>query len=201
MASATACGRVPARGRSPGGAHGAAPPAAGPAPLVGSMTRLAAAVSAPSGPAFTVVLICHVAAVLMALVAAVAGGVAAARVLVAKEELAPSVRSYFSPGVNWAGRVLYLVPAFGVALVAMSGGAYRIDTVWVDWGIGLWAAATALAEGVLWPAERRVQRSLAAADGRGVPAAAKVGCRAMCASSAAVVALVVAAMVVMVAKP
>ncbi|MDA8312716.1 MAG: hypothetical protein M0Z46_19330 [Actinomycetota bacterium] len=160
-----------------------------------------AVVRVPTGPAFTVVLVCHVAAVLMALVVSVAGAVAAARVLFTKEELAPSVRSYFSPGVNWAGRVLYLVPVLGAALLAMSGGAYRLDATWVDWGLGLWAAAIALAEGVLWPAERRVQRILAAADAGGVPESARSGCKVMCASSVGVVALVVAAMVVMVAKP
>lgn len=165
------------------------------------MTQLAAAVRTPTGPAFTVVLVAHVAAVLMALVAAAAGAVAAARVLTAKGDLAPSVRSYFSPGVNWAGRILYLVPVFGGALLAMSGGAYRFGATWVDWGIGLWAAATALAEGVLWPAERRVQRGLASSDGPGVAAPVRRACRMMCVATAGVVALIMAAMVVMVAKP
>jgi uncharacterized membrane protein len=165
-----------------------------------TVTGLAAA-GIPTGPAFTVVLVGHVAAVLVALLAAVAGAVSAARVLTAKGELPPSVRSYFSPGVNWTGRVLYLVPVLGVALLAMSGGAYRLDAAWVDWGIGLWAAAAALAESVLWPAERRVQRELASSAEAGVPAAVRRACRTMCVASAGLVALVVAAMVVMVAKP
>ncbi len=166
-----------------------------------TMTQLAPAAGIPTGPAFTVVLVGHVAAVLVALLAVVAGAVSAARVLTAKGELPPSVRSYFSPGVNWTGRVLYLVPVLGVALLAMSGGAYRLDATWVDWGIGLWAAATALAEGVLWPAERRVQRGLASPAETGVPHAVRRACRTMCVASAGVVALVVVAMAVMVAKP
>lgn len=165
------------------------------------MTQLVSALRAPTGPAFTVVLVCHVAAALMAVLATVAGGVAAARVLSAKGEVAPSARSYFSPGVNWAGRTLYLVPVFGAALLAMSGGAYRLGTAWVGWGIGLWVAATVLAEGSLWPAERRVQRSLAGSAEGEVPDAARTACRRMCVSSAGVLVLVVAAMVVMVAKP
>lgn len=174
------------------------------------MTRLAVVVRTPTGPAFTVVLVCHVAAVLLSLLATVAGAVAAARVLRAKEELAPSVRSYFSPGPNWAGRTLYLVPVFGAALVAMSNGAYSFSTGWVDWGLGLWVAATAVAEAALWPAERRVQRGLAPPGGAAptgtataVPVASAVrgACRAMCGWSAGVVVLVVVAMVVMVAKP
>lgn len=177
------------------------PAATGEPGSFGSMTQLAAVVHAPTGPAFTVVLVCHVAAALVALVAAAAGGAAAANVLVAKGDPAAWVRSYFSPGVNWVGRALYLVPAFGAALVAMSKGAYPLGDGWVTSGIGLWVAATAVAEGFWWPAERRVQRSLAPPDGTGVAPGARRACRTMCASTTGVVALVVAAMVVMVAKP
>lgn len=162
----------------------------------------------PSGPAYTVVLICHVAAVLTGMATIVAGAVAAAGLVTARDgPLRPSVRSYFSPGANWAGRVLYLVPVFGVALLAMSGGAYRLGSTWVLAGIGLWAAGMALAEGVLWPAERRVRRALAveaAGGGNGPPSvlpAAVQAARVVCVSSAAVLGILVAAMVVMVAKP
>ena len=165
------------------------------------MTHLAAAARIPTGPAFTVVLVVHVAAVLVALLAVIAGAVSAARVLTAKGELPPSVRSYFSPGVNWTGRALYLVPVLGIALLAMSGGAYRFGATWVDWGLGLWAAATALAEGVLWPAERRVKCGLASSAEAVVPTAVRRACRTMCVASAGVVAMIVVAMVVMVAKP
>lgn len=165
------------------------------------MTHLAAAVTAPTGPAFTVVLVCHVAAVLVALVAVIAGAVAALRVLRAGGELPRSVRAYFSPGVNWTGRVLYLVPVFGAALLAMSGGAYRPGASWVVWGIGLWAAAAVLAEAVMWPAERKVQRGLAASAGAAPPGEVRAACRAVLLGAAGVVVLVVAAMVVMVAKP
>ena len=168
---------------------------------VAGMTRFAATARTPTGPAFTVVLLCHVASVLLALLAAVAGIVAAALALTAKGELTPWVRSYFSPGVNWVGRVLYLVPVFGAALLVMSGGAYQLGDPWVEAGLGLWAAAALLAESVLWPAERRVQRALADWAGRGVPVTVRGSCRTMCVSAAGLVALVVAAMVVMMAKP
>jgi hypothetical protein len=65
------------------------------------------------------------------------------------------------------GRVLYLVPVLGAALLAMSGGAYRVGSDWVLTGIGLWVTAIGLAEAVLWPAEQRVRRVL----GGSVPAA------------------------------
>ena len=166
-----------------------------------SMTPMVATARTPTGPAFTVVLIGHVASVLLALVAAAAGIVAAAAALRSRGELAPWVRSYFSPGVNWAGRVLYLVPVFGAALLVMSGGAYQLGDTWVEAGLGLWGAAALLAEAVLWPAERRVQRALTGWGGPGVPAACRGSCRTMCISAVGLVALVVAGMVVMMAKP
>ncbi len=165
------------------------------------MTHMVATAKTPTGPAFTVVLVCHVASVLLALVAAVAGIVAATMALRARGELASWVRSYFSPGVNWGGRVLYLVPVFGAALLVMSGGAYQLGDTWVEAGLGLWAAAALLAEALLWPAERRVQRALAGWGGPGVPVAARASCRTMCISASGVVLLMVAAMVVMTAKP
>jgi hypothetical protein len=165
------------------------------------MTRLAASARTPTGPAFTVVLVCHVASVLLALVAVVAGLVAATVVLTTKGALSPWVRSYFSPGVNWGGRILYLVPVFGAALLVMSGGAYRLGDTWVEVGLGLWAAAALLAEGFFWPAERRVQRALAHWAGHGAPVTVRGSCRTMCVSAAGLVVLVVAAMVVMMAKP
>ncbi|MGH8979471.1 MAG: hypothetical protein ACRDWE_00415 [Acidimicrobiales bacterium] len=166
------------------------------------MTGALVAAGLPSGPAYTVVLVCHVAAVLVGLVAAVASAVAGARVLGAgAAPLSASVRRYFEPGVNWAGRVLYLVPVFGAALIAMSDGAYPLGAGWVLAGIGLWVAATAVAEAVLWPAERRVQRALSVPDASAVAPDARRACLAVCLAAATVVALVVAAMVVMVAKP
>jgi len=167
-----------------------------------SAPRLATAL--PSGPAYTVVLICHVAAVLVGVVAVVASGVAAARVLRSGgRPISPSVRTYFAPGVNWAGRVLYLVPAFGVTLVELSHGVYPITAAWVLCGIGLWISAMILAEGILWPAERRVQRALAADVGTPgeVPPDARRACRTVCLSAAVVLLLLLVAMAVMLAKP
>lgn len=167
-----------------------------------SAPRVAAVL--PSGPAYTVVLICHVAAVLIGVVAVVASGIAAARVLVARDApLSPAVRTYFAPGVNWAGRVLYLVPVFGATLVELSHGVYPFGATWVLCGLGLWITATVLAEGILWPAERRVQRALAAgavAPGDVSPDARRA-CRTVCLSAVAVLVLLLVAMAVMFAKP
>lgn len=206
-----------------------------------------ATVALPSGPAYTVVLLCHVAAVLVGMVTMVAGVAFALRLLVARDRPVPAaVRSYFSPGTNWAGRVLYLVPVFGAALLGLSGGAYRLWSAWVLAGVGLWVVSIALAELVLWPAEQRIRRALslvpvgagvdggattvvgrsgataavggtvtdgaamdgAAMDGAGgvdplrqVPEAARQAARSVCLCSVAVLALLVAGMIVMFAKP
>lgn len=156
-------------------------------------------VHAPDGPAYTIVLVLHVAAALIGLVSVAASGVEGARLATAHGEPPEAVRAYFSPGVNWLGRTLYLVPALGAALLAMSGGAYRAGDAWVLGGIGLWVGAIAIAEAVLWPAERRVRQALRTA----APAAstARRGARTLCAAAGAVATLLVAAMVVMVAKP
>jgi len=157
----------------------------------------------PQGPAFTVVLVCHVAAVLVGMVTLGASALSSARLVAARKgELPASVRAYFSPGSSWTGRVLWLVPAFGVALLAMSGGAYRVGQGWVVAGFGLWGAAMALCEGVLWPAERRIRRSLGAREDSGpVPVVAVRDSRVVLASAAAVFVLLVAGIAVMVAKP
>lgn len=173
------------------------------------------AAALPSGPAYTAVLLCHVAAVLVGMVTMVAGAAFSARLLAAGDRpLAPSVRSYFSPGVNWVGRVLYLVPVFGAVLLGLSGGVYRPGAAWVLAGIGLWVVAVGLGEGVLWPAEQRVRRALAAAPvgprpgeaaaarlTDAAPVEARQAARRMLTSSLAVFAVLVAGTVVMVAKP
>lgn len=181
----------------------------GPGPVV--------AAALPSGPAYTVVLLCHVASALVAMATMVAGIAFALRLLAAGDGPVPkSVRSYFSPGTNWVGRVLYLVPVFGFVLLAMSGGVYQPGSGWVLTGIALWAAATALAEAVLWPAEQRVRRTFAAAHppvvaaapthgspeaATPVPAAVRQAARRVCLTSTAVLVMLVVAAAVMVAKP
>lgn len=187
-----------------------------------ALAGTAVPVHQPTGIAFTVVLMVHVAAVLVTAVAVVASARSAARLLRAADGPVPdAVRSYFSEGVNWAGRALYVVPVAGAALVGMSGGDYRFGDTWVVCGFALWVAAIALGEAVLWPAERRVQRSLLStggvaagggvpggASGVAVPAApaapaaeALAACRAIGWASAGILSLVIGAMAVMFAKP
>ena len=78
-----------------------------------------------------------------------------------------AVVRYYRPGVNWVGRVLFLVPVLGVALVAMSGGQWGYSDGWVTIGLGVWVVVALVAEGVLWPAERRLQEVVATRDAAG----------------------------------
>ena len=108
------------------------------------------------------------------------------------------MRRYYRPGVNWAGRTLFLVPVLGVALVAMSRGDWSYGESWVLGGILLWAVAAVVAELVLWPGERALQdvagQSITPADlGR--------RCRSVAAAAGLIAAVLVAATVIMVAKP
>ena len=87
----------------------------------------------------------------------------------------------------------------------MSRGAYALGDGWVLAGVALFAAVALLGEGVLWPAERRLQAAVAAA---GPSTAHLLGtgsvdgeARLMVWSASAALVLLIAGMVVMVAQP
>ena len=117
----------------------------------------------PNSPGFDVVLIVHVACVVVSLVTLVASAVTASRlrtVVAGGGSLPEALARYFRPGVNWAGRSLYGIPVFGFVLLALSHGAYSLSDGWVLGGLFIFVVMVLLAEGVLWPAERRLQVSL-----------------------------------------
>jgi uncharacterized membrane protein len=119
----------------------------------------------PDGPAFDFVLILHVGCVVVGLATLVASAATATRLrgLLRRpaEPVPESVARYFRPGVNWAGRAVYGIPLFGFLLLALSHGAYALRDGWVMSGLLVFVVVVLLAEGVLWPAERRLQVSLA----------------------------------------
>jgi uncharacterized membrane protein len=125
----------------------------------------------PSGAAFDVVLLLHVGCAVIGIVTIATGAATARRLGRLARTAGPlpePLRRYFRPGVNWAGRTIYGIPVFGFALLGMSHGAYAVSDDWVLSGLVLFVAIALVAEGVLWPAERRLQLALAAA---GTPAA------------------------------
>ncbi len=158
----------------------------------------------PQGAGFDVLLLGHVACVAAALVTSGLSGLEARRLWVAlgRREVPVSVRRYFEPGVGAASRLLYGVPVLGFALLAASGGAYRLADAWVASGLGLSVGALAVAEGVLWPAERRLEQLLKGPSGlEGAPKATITACRQAVAGSVAVTAMIVGGVVVMVVRP
>jgi hypothetical protein len=117
----------------------------------------------PQGPAFDIVLLLHVGCVVAGLATVVTSAATAARLrrlLRVGRSLPEAVVRYFRPGVNWGGRLLYGIPIFGFALLAMSHGAYVLSDGWVVSGLAVFVVVAVLAEGVLWPAERRIQASV-----------------------------------------
>jgi hypothetical protein len=155
--------------------------------------------SVPTGAGFDILLLLHVAAVVVGLIAVASSGVMALRLQGAQGgDLPPSVAAYFAPGTNWPGRAVHAVPVLGLLLVWASHGAYGFGQSWVQWGLGLWVVAAGLCEGLLFPSERRVQGALAEAGEGGAQLAAG---RTVTWSAAAVLAVLVAASVVMVVKP
>jgi hypothetical protein len=160
----------------------------------------------PDGAAFDIVLLLHVASVVVGLVTMATAAATATRLrrlLGSPLPLAEPLLRYFRPGVNWAGRTVYGIPAFGFALLAMSQGAYALGQGWVLGGLAIFAAVALLGEGVLWPAEHRLQVGLLAARAPGGSAEPSLDHDATVMARAAVAALVllVAGTVLMVAQP
>lgn len=154
--------------------------------------------SATSRPLFGILLAAHVGVALGGFGALVTTGVQGYRLgRVRDPQTAATLRRYFRPGTNWAARTLYLVPVLGVALVEASGGTYRFDDRFVEIGLALWAVAVAIAEAVLWPAERRVQRALAAGWPEVAATDVQADCRRLTWSAAVLTVIFLVAVVVM----
>jgi hypothetical protein len=147
--------------------------------------------------AYDIVLLAHVLSALVGLGAVVVAG-AYAMALRRSDGASEVVRRYYRPGVNWGGRVLYLVPVFGVVLVAMSDGDWSYADGWITAGLLLWALVALAAEMVLWPAERKIQTAV---DDPTSPADVRSECGRVAITAAVVAVLLVVAAVVMVAKP
>jgi hypothetical protein len=163
--------------------------------------------SQPDGPAFDLVLLLHVACVVAGLATAVTSVATAKRLrrlAGAGAPLPDAVVRYFRPGVNWAGRVMYGIPVFGFTLLAMSQGAYSLSRTWVMLGLGIFVVVVLLAEGTLWPAERRLQVSVADLGDQPEAVLAPAALRDaqfMTWSATAVLVLLIAGTVIMVAQP
>jgi hypothetical protein len=131
----------------------------------------------------------------------VTGAVNAGRLVTLLRTATPlpdAVRRYFRPGVNWAGRSIYGIPIFGFGLLALSHGAYGLRDGWVVGGLAILVGVVLIAEGVLWPAERRLQVSLAAAVAE---ESVRRDAKAMMVAATVTLALLVAGSALMVVQP
>jgi hypothetical protein len=186
----------------------------------GELTAAAAA-NPPHGPAYSLTLLAHVACAVIGFGTVVASALQASRLRSIDPGALPSgsVLRYYLPGVNWAGRLLYGVPLFGLALIGQSDRAFSVSDGWILAGLALWLVAAVVGEAMLWPAERRIQRLLAGSVER-VPgtgpsvtrvsdtgaladavAAARPACSVVLGAGAVMVACFVAATVLMVVQP
>jgi uncharacterized membrane protein len=162
----------------------------------------------PDGAAFDIVLVLHVACVVVGLATTAAAAATARRLrrqAGSSAQLSDALRRYFQPGVNWAGRTVYGIPVFGFALLAMSQGAYDLGDGWVLAGLALFVLLAVVAEVFMWPAERRLQHTVAAAGPGPDPAPETAKLQADAAklqrSATLVLVLLVLGIVVMIAQP
>jgi hypothetical protein len=158
----------------------------------------------PSGAAYDVVLLLHVACVVVGAVTVATAAATARRLDRLARSAAPlpePVRRYFRPGVNWAGRTIYGIPVFGFALLGMSRGAYAVTDGWVLSGLVLFVAIAFLAEGVLWPAERRLQQAVSAAGTAALSGSVTADAARMERAASGALVLLIGATVLMIAQP
>jgi hypothetical protein len=157
----------------------------------------------PTGALYSVLLLLHVAAAVVGFGAVAVTGAQAARARRGPAQAgAASIRRYFRPGVNWAGRVLYAVPVLGFALVADSAGAFEAADSFVVAGLLLWLAGATLAEAVVWPAERRIQAVVTERwDDPAMRGVLERDCVLASAAAVVVAGIFVAGVVVMIGKP
>ncbi len=162
------------------------------------LSHLPAVAGPPShSAAYDIVLLAHVLSALVGFGAVVVSG-AFAVVLARSGPESEAVHRYYRPGVNWAGRVLFLVPVFGAILVLISKGAWSFSDRWVAIGLVLWVVVAFGAEMALWPAERKLQ---VAVGTRAPIEAVRSLCTVVAAMAAGGFVVLVAASVIMVAKP
>ena len=158
----------------------------------------------PDGVAFDIVLLLHVACVVVGVVTTATAAATAGRLRRLVGSSRPCPRHCGATSARrQLGRAYRLRdPVFGFALVAMSQGAYALAHGWVSAGLAIFAAVVLVGEGVLWPAEQRVQVALAEADGSGRrPRGARARCSVLSRAAVAALALLVAGTVLMVAQP
>jgi hypothetical protein len=83
----------------------------------------------------------------------------------------------------------------------MSQGAYGLSDAWVMIGLSIFVVVVLLGEGVLWPAERRIQVGLSSLEEDGVADAVAHDAQLIVRSATVALVLLIAGTVIMVAQP
>lgn len=117
-------------------------------------------------------------------------------------QLYPSPREgamkYFSTPKFYAEKLIYLVPVFGLIMIAVSHGISELVKPWVIAGIAAWIIAVGVAHSVVWPAERKVAQAIAS-DSSGVDV--KVPAKKLVRGTMVLDLIFVIAFVTMIAQP
>ena len=106
------------------------------------------ATSPPRSATYDIVLLVHILVAIGAIVTLVSSYVAAAAIgKVARGASWPSSAArYFRPGPDVVGRIVYLIPVTGFALLGLSHHAFSLATPFVGIGLALWVVAAVVAE-------------------------------------------------------
>ncbi len=111
----------------------------------------------PNDALYQVVLVAHIlcAVVGFGSIAVTGEYASAARRTSSAGQVSDAVHRYFRPGPNLASRFIYAVPVLGLVMAGF-GGAGDLQQSWLWLGTGLWLLAAGLAIGVVWPAEAHI---------------------------------------------
>ncbi len=159
-----------------------------------------------TGPSYDLLVGLHVLSAVVGFGAVGVTGAYAARARCAAEPgRDPALRRYFRPSTNWAERSLFLTPVLGL-IVLWAGDRSAASQVWPWIGLGCWVLAAAIATGLCWPAERKIQTWLAELPGGGEqvawePAEFRDACRLVQWCSGAISLCFVVAVVAMIWQP
>jgi hypothetical protein len=153
-----------------------------------------------TGPLPAAILVAHVVAVVCSYGALGATGAFARLARTAVDPFSSDqLRRFFRPGHNLAGRLLYVVPLLGFALLlAQPTSDFTRAYPWI--GLAIWTVSIVIATGSLWPAEAEVQTLIAAGRAPGARTAVRDACRRVERASIALVVCFLGAFVVMVAR-
>lgn len=122
-----------------------------------------AAASPPRSALYDIVLLVHILVAIGVIVTLLSSYVAAAAIgkVVQGEPWPASASRYFRPGPDLVGRVLYLVPVTGFALLGLSKHVFSLATPFVGIGLGLWVVAAVVAEVFVFRPAARVAEVVA----------------------------------------